>query len=150
MFMDSRLEAGKGGTGAGLLYRFLSIWGIIAFMLSLYTINLRKKTLIFYLSCGFIIFYILTLFLGGSKAALLTVANLLFIYAILFSTPSYNLLAQLKKHEKTIIDALVVWRKFRLRTAACRLCQSIYRDQQFRNYEPRSCLSPRNDECDAF
>ena len=103
MFMESRLGAGKGGTGAGLLYRFLSIWGIIAFMLSLYTINLRKKTLIFYLSCGFIIFYILTLFLGGSKAALLTVANLLFIYAILFSTPSYNLLAQLKKHEKTII-----------------------------------------------
>ena len=103
MFMESRLEAGKGGTGAGLLYRFLSIWGIIAFMLSLYTINLRKKTLTFYLSCGFIIFYILTLFLGGSKAALLTVANLLFIYAILFSTPSHNLLSLLKKHEKTII-----------------------------------------------
>ena len=103
MFMDSRLEAGQGGTGAGLLYRFISIWGLIAFILSLYTINLKKKTLIYYLSCCFIIFYIITLFLGGSKAALLTIANLLFIYAILFSTPSHNLLHLLKKHEKKII-----------------------------------------------
>lgn len=108
MLMDSRLEAGQGGTGAGLLYRFISIWGLVAFILSLYTINLKKKTLFYYLSYIFIFFYIITLFLGGSKAALLAIGNLLFIYAILFSTPSHNLLKLLKKHEKKIILISVI------------------------------------------
>lgn len=103
VFMESRLEAGQGGTGAGLLYRFISIWGLIAFILSLYTIYLRKKTSIYYLSFFFAGFYVITLFLGGSKAALLTIANLLFIFAILFSTSSYDLLGLLKKKEKTFI-----------------------------------------------
>ena len=35
LFMDSRLEASSGGSGAGLLFRFTTVWGTLALLFSL-------------------------------------------------------------------------------------------------------------------
>lgn len=98
LFMDSRLEASSGGSGAGVLFRFTTIWGILALLFSYH--NIEKKNKQRYIAYFFIIFSIITSILNGSKAGFWGLVTTFFLYSVICSD---HILYKIRKHEKKIL-----------------------------------------------
>lgn len=98
LFMDSRLEASSGGSGAGLLFRFTTVWGTLALLFSFY--NIEKKNKQRYIAYCFILFSIITSILNGSKAGFWGLVTTFFLYSVICSD---HILCQIRKHEKKIL-----------------------------------------------
>lgn len=98
LFMDSRLEASSGGSGAGLLFRFTTVWGTLALLFSYY--NIEKKNEQRYIAYCFILFSIITSILNGSKAGFWGLVTTFFLYSVICSN---QILCKIRKHEKKIL-----------------------------------------------
>lgn len=109
LFMKSRLETFTGGSGFGLLSRFISVSKSVSFLTLLLVINHTKnithlKKLLFSLM---MLIFIVTAILSGSKSSFLVFASLFFCYTMINSKD--NLFQKFRKQEGLfVITAIAV------------------------------------------
>jgi len=113
LFMISRLDAFTGGTGFGVVARFMEVT-IVAVIYLYIALLLQRKTVGFVWQYHICIFLALIfLFLSGSKSSVMTITSVLFCYILLnrfnYTLQKLNILQKIKKILPLAILLLLVF-----------------------------------------
>jgi hypothetical protein len=104
LFTDSRLEIFSGGGGFGIFNRIITVSSTISLSIVLFRmIYIQRTSLQKLYDALFVLFYLCTQVLSGSKAGLLTIV---FIYGI---TLFYSQRFILPRHKERVIKKFIVW-----------------------------------------
>lgn len=110
LFMDSRLELYQNAKGLGIIGRICDVFQIISFTAIFYFLKFYYTTkrirLYFY---TIIVFLMLTLFLNGSKSALMIPFNIIFVLGFVAHS---DFLTSLKKYNILIISSVILFSIF--------------------------------------
>jgi hypothetical protein len=114
LFMDSRLETFTGGSGFGLISRFLDISSIMALytLISIFVKRKRIPKIALYYTYLFAAFYVTSSILSGAKGSFLTFGFAMFVYIITSGSKNLKknkLYSLLKKVElKVLLLGIVI------------------------------------------
>lgn len=105
LFMPSRLALFSEGGGIGFIGRVISIYGTISLFFLFYLHDCKDKPCNTYIKIYFC-FYIVTLFLSGSKSTVLNIFIVYFAYLLCYGSKKQIL--WIKKHQYKVIGCVVL------------------------------------------